>query len=144
VPKFFLNGSAMSGQKDHGSVAGSTFLGPARTAGKYRFFAVRDEFPGLFPVDAGGRMILGELYEMPENVLTDQLLPAEPPELELGEIELDDGQIVNAMILGADRIVSTDKIVDISEIGSFRAYRAFLASNTQLHQILGRPDLEGR
>ena len=49
--RMFLNGTAMSGQKDHGAIAGATFVGPARTAPRYRFFAVRDEFPGLFPVD---------------------------------------------------------------------------------------------
>jgi len=84
----FLNGTAMSGQKDHGSHAGSTFLGPARTAARYRFFAVRDEFPGLYPVKTGGRVIDGELYDIPEDVLRGRLLPSEPPELELGEIEL--------------------------------------------------------
>ncbi len=139
----FLNGSAMSGQKDHGCIVGSTFLGPARTAGKYRFFAIRDEFPGLFPVESGGRMIVGELYDMPENVLRDQLLPAEPSELEFGEVELDDGQIVNAMILQADRIAKGDKIVDIAEIGGFRSYQAFVAANAKLGEILGRPDLAG-
>jgi gamma-glutamylcyclotransferase (GGCT)/AIG2-like uncharacterized protein YtfP len=143
VPKMFLNGSAMSGQKDHGCITGSTFLGPARTAGKYRFFAVRDEFPGLFPVASQGRMIDGELYDIPENVLRDQLLPSEPQELAFGEIELDDGQIVNAMILQPDRIAKGDKVVDIAEIGGFRSYQAFLSSNTRMPEILGRPDLAG-
>lgn len=141
MPKMFLNGTAMSGQKDHACHAGSTFLGPARTAAKYRFFAIRDEFPGLFPVDHGGRMIVGELYDMPEPVLRDQLLPAEPGELDLGEIELDDGQIVNAMILVPTRIEKGDKVVDISEIGGFRAYQSFVTANDRLPDTLGRPDL---
>jgi gamma-glutamylcyclotransferase (GGCT)/AIG2-like uncharacterized protein YtfP len=138
VPKMFLNGTAMSGQKDHACHAGSTFLGPARTAAKYRFFAVRDEFPGLFPVERGGRAIVGELYEMPEPVLRDQLLPAEPAELELGEIELEDGEIVNAMILAPSRLAPPDKVVDIAELGGFRAYQAFLRANARVDEILGR------
>ena len=81
----FLNGTAMTGQKDRGSHVGSTFLGPAQTAARYRFFAVRDEFPGLYPVQTGGRVIDGELYEIPEQILRDRLLPAEPPELKIGE-----------------------------------------------------------
>jgi gamma-glutamylcyclotransferase (GGCT)/AIG2-like uncharacterized protein YtfP len=139
MPKMFLNGTAMSGQKDHGAHGGSVFLGPARTAGKYRFFAVRDEFPGLFPVPSGGRSIVGELYDIPEDVLRDHLLPSEPQELEFGEIELEDGEVVNAMILVPARLAPGDKVVDIAELGGFRAYQAFLASNARLPDILGIP-----
>jgi gamma-glutamylcyclotransferase (GGCT)/AIG2-like uncharacterized protein YtfP len=136
----FLNGSAMAGQKDHGAHAGSTFLGPARTTAGYRFFAVRDEFPGLLPVEIAGRVIDGELYDIPEAVLYDQLLPAEPAELELGTVELIDGEIVHAMILEPERLATSDKVVDISELGGFRAYQRFVAANSQLASILSRPD----
>jgi hypothetical protein len=47
----------MSGQPDHATIAAATPLGPARTAPHYRFFAVRDAFPGLLPVETGGRSI---------------------------------------------------------------------------------------
>jgi gamma-glutamylcyclotransferase (GGCT)/AIG2-like uncharacterized protein YtfP len=136
----FLNGTAMFGQKDHGSHTGSTFLGPARTAARYRFFAVRDEFPGLLEVAHGGRLIDGELYDMPEALLSDQLLPAEPAELELGEIELIDGEIVHAMLLRPERLVPGDTVVDISELGGFRAYQRFLAANARLSDVLGRTE----
>ncbi|MDE3206920.1 MAG: hypothetical protein KGQ66_22165 [Acidobacteriota bacterium] len=136
----FLNGTAMSGQKDHGCHAGSTYLGPARTAAAYRFFAVRDEFPGLLPVEVGGRVIEGELYDMPDSVLSEQLLPAEPAELELGSIRLLDGEEVNAMVLQPDRLQPGDRVVDISELGGFRAYQRFLAANARLGEVLGRPE----
>ena len=132
----FLNGTAMSGQKDHGSHAGSTFLGPARTAARYRFFAVRDEFPGLFPVTTGGRVIEGELYDIPDEVLHDRLLPSEPLELELGEIELIDGEAVHAMLLVPSQLAPGDKVVDISELGGFRAYQRFLAANARIGETL--------
>ena len=134
----FLNGTAMSGQKDHGAHAGSTFLGPARTTARYRFFAVRDEFPGLLPVASGGRCIDGELYDIPDHVLRDRLLPSEPAELDLGEIELIDGETVNAMILVPGRIEPEDKVVDIAELGGFRAYQRFLAANARLADTLRR------
>lgn len=140
MPLVFLNGSAMAGQKDHGCHAGSTFLGPARTAATYRFFAVRDEFPGLLPVGVGGRSIEGELYDMPDDVLHRQLLPAEPKELELGLVTLIDGETVQAMILRPGRLVPGDKVVDISELGGFRAYQRFLASNERLGETLGRSE----
>jgi gamma-glutamylcyclotransferase (GGCT)/AIG2-like uncharacterized protein YtfP len=136
----FLNGTAMSGQKDHACHAGSTFLGPARTAATYRFFAIRDEFPGLLTVASAGRSIDGELYEIPEPVLRDQLLPAEPVELELGTVQLIDGEEVNAMLLRPERLTEGDKVVDISELGGFRAYQRFLAANRQVGAVLGRPE----
>ena len=127
--RMFLNGTAMSGQKDHHAIAGATFLGAARTAPRYRFFAVRDEYPGLYPVDEGGVSVVGELYEMTEAVLFDSLLPEEPPELEIGTIALDDGTIVNSMQLQLERLPVGDKVVEISQLGGWRAYQAFLAEN---------------
>ena len=127
--RMFLNGTAMSGQKDHHAIAGATFLGPARTAARYRFFAVRDEYPGLYPVDDGGVQVVGELYEMTEAVLFESLLPEEPPELEIGTIALEDGTIVNSMQLQPERLPDGDKVVDISQLGGWRAYQAFLAAN---------------
>lgn len=132
----FLNGTAMAGQKDCRSHAGSTFLGPARTTAQYRFFAVRDEFPGLFPVASGGRIIEGELYDIPDQILHARLLPAEPPELEIGEIQLIDGETVRAMRLVPSRLRPGEKVVDISEFGGFRAYQRFLAANARLNETL--------
>jgi hypothetical protein len=129
MPLMFLNGTAMSGQKHHSAHKGSTFLGPASTAARYRFFAIRDEFPGLYPVASGGRVIEGELYDIPDAVLQDHLLPAEPPELMFGRIELLDGDEVNAMLLVPSRIAPNVRVVDISELGGFRAYLRFLAAN---------------
>lgn len=137
----FLNGTAMSGQKDHGCHAGSTFLGPARTAAHYRFFAIRDEFPGLFPVERGGRAIVGELYDIPEPVLRGSVLPGEPGELDLGEVELEDGERVCGMLLRSERLRPGDKVVDIAEFGGFRAYQAFLRANDRLSEVLDRADI---
>jgi hypothetical protein len=137
--RMFLNGTAMSGQNGHGAIVGATFLGPARTAPHYRFFAVRDTFPGLFPVAEGGAPIVGELYELPEEMLYRSLMPDEPAELELGVIELDDGQIVNAMHLQPERLAEGDRVVDITAIGGFRAYQAFLAANADLRTTLDLP-----
>jgi Gamma-glutamyl cyclotransferase, AIG2-like len=131
VRRMFLNGTAMSGQKDHHAIAGARFIGPARTAPRYRFFAVRDEYPGLFPVDSGGVEVVGELYEMTEEVLFGSLLPEEPPELEIGTIALSDGSIVHSMQLQAERLSLGDKVVDISALGGWRAYQSFISDNVR-------------
>jgi hypothetical protein len=135
MPLMFLNGTAMSGQPDHGSVEGAPLVGAVRTAPQYRFFAIRDEFPGLLPVVSGGVSIQGELYDLTEEVLYDSLLPAEPKELELGSIELADGRTVNAMQLRPERLAAGDKVVDISELGGWRAYQRFLAANADVAAV---------
>jgi hypothetical protein len=132
----FLNASGMWGQKDHGAHTGSTYLGPARTTAAYRFFAVRDEFAGLYRVPRGGRIIEGELYDIPADILHGRLLPSEPPELELGTIELIDGEEVAAMRLVPSRLAPGEKVVDISELGGFRAYQRWLADNAHVARTL--------
>ncbi len=140
----FLNGTAMSGQPDHHAVDGARFLGPASTAPLYRFYAVRDAFPGLYPIPAGakaglrGASIEGELYELPEEMLYDSLMPEEPAELELGVVELADGTVVNAMHLQFERIAPGDHVVDIAGLGGWRAYQSFLADQERLAGALGR------
>ncbi len=126
--QMFLNGTAMSGQPDHGAVAGARFLGDVRTAPNYRFIAVRNEFPGLLPVDGPGARVEGELYEISEETLFRVLLPEEPAELELGTIELESGDIVNCMHLQPERVDVSDYIVDISKVASWRRYLASLAN----------------
>jgi hypothetical protein len=136
VRRMFLNGTAMRGQPDHHAVAGSTYLGPRRTAARYRFVAVRNAFPGLLPMCQGGNSIEGELYELSEDVLFRSLMPEEPAELELGTIALDDGEIVNAMHLQPDRLVPGDLVVDITAFGGWRTYQRHLAENAELAQWL--------
>lgn len=123
----FLNGTAMSGQRDHRLVEGARFLGPARTAPRYRFYAVRDEFPGLVPVADDGASIVGELYEMALTTWRDSLLPGEPTELDPAHVELEDGSAANVMVLDLGRVAAGDKLVDISPFGGWRAYLAHLA-----------------
>ena len=80
----FLNGTAMSGLKDHVHILGSRFIGERRTVPRYRLYSVRDEFPGLVPVERGGVTVWGELYEMDRSIWRDRLLPSEPKELGAG------------------------------------------------------------
>lgn len=121
MAELFLNGEGMRGGAVHPHVAEHPFLGEAQTAARYRFFSVRDEFPGL--VDVGevvGASIRGELYDVPLRVLLERFLPAEPSELELGVVELDDGRVVLGMILRPEQ---ADHHLDISAWGGWRAYR---------------------
>ena len=119
------NGEGMRGGRLHHNIEGHPFVGEARTAEKYRFFSVRDEFPGICPAgDQPGGSVRGELYDVPLEVLRDGFLPDEPPELELGVIELADGRATLCMVL---RESERGRHTDITDIGSWRAYRDSLA-----------------
>jgi gamma-glutamylcyclotransferase (GGCT)/AIG2-like uncharacterized protein YtfP len=123
----FVNGEGMRGGSVHHSIEDQPYLGPARTAPRYRFFSVRDEFPALWPVDEGGVTVEGELYDVQLETLRDRFIPSEPPELELGVVELDDGSAAFVVVLRADAYASGEGLVDISEHGAWRAYRASAA-----------------
>ncbi|HEV2348199.1 MAG TPA: hypothetical protein VGS97_29205 [Actinocrinis sp.] len=79
-----------------------------------------------------GVSVVGELYDVPWDVLRESLLPAEPPELELGVIELEDGSGTLSMIRrraysepsGSPSVLYRD----ISEYADWRSYTASLAA----------------
>lgn len=119
----FVNGQAMSGGSLNDALQNAKFLGKVDTAAKYRFYSVRDEFPGLHPVTADGYVVPGELYEVEYDVLREELLPREPAELELGVIELADGSGSLSMRMRADAL-HADGVVDISSKGGWRAHMA--------------------
>ncbi|WP_369139098.1 allophanate hydrolase-related protein [Modestobacter versicolor] len=114
--RMFVNGQAMRGGTLHGALAGAEFLGAAETAARYRFRSFGD-FPGLVPVADGGARIAGELYAVDYATLRDQLLPGEPPELELSVIELADGTGSCSMVVRVGETGGTD----ITEHGSWAA-----------------------
>jgi Allophanate hydrolase C-terminal domain len=125
MPEMFLNGDGMRGGAAHRHIEGVPLIGERRTAPAYRFYSVRDEFPGLYPASEGGQPILGELYDVPMGPLR-ALLASEPPELELSIIELEGGGLSFGMVLRKaehDRGIHTD----ITRYGGWRAYRAALA-----------------
>lgn len=117
----FVNGQAMSGGSLNTALQDATFLGPARTAAHYRFYSVRDEFPGLLPVDEQTNPISGELYAVDYQTLRHKLLPNEPTELELCVIELDTGEGSLCMRM-RDSALNLPDVTDITSWGGWRAY----------------------
>ena len=118
----FLNGEGMRGGRVHPSIAHHPFLGEARTAPRYRFYVYQDRFPALWPVADGGVSVPGELIELPLEAVRDEFLPVEPPELELGVVELTDGSASLAVVLRPDVHARGTGLVDISDHGGWRAY----------------------
>jgi hypothetical protein len=118
----FLNGEGMRGGRVHPHIAHYRFLGEARTAPRYRFYVYEDRFPALWPVADGGVSVPGELVELPLEAVRDEFMPVEPPELELGVVELDDGSASLAVVLRPDVHARGTGLVDISDYGGWRAY----------------------
>lgn len=123
MPQMFLNGGGMSGGSLHHLLLGAPLIAAIDTAPRYRLYSVRDEYPALTD---GNASIAGEVYDLPLGVLRDSLLPAEPPELELGVIMLSDGSPSLSMILRRP-CPPLDGLVDISGHGGWRAYLASCA-----------------
>ncbi|MEO3858256.1 gamma-glutamylcyclotransferase [Acrocarpospora sp. B8E8] len=121
--RMFVNGQAMSGGSLNTALSGARLLGPAETAPRYRFYSVRDEFPGLHPVIGDGVAVPGELYEVTYEILREELLPREPPELELTVIELSDGSGCLSMRMRAESLTAPG-VTDISAAGGWRAHMA--------------------
>jgi gamma-glutamylcyclotransferase (GGCT)/AIG2-like uncharacterized protein YtfP len=121
--KMFVNGQAMRGGPLSDALDRADYLGQVETAPAYRFYSVRDEFPGLLPVEHSGRAVPGEIYQLPYEMLRTQLLPREPTELELTVIELADGSGSLSMRMRADA-VHLPGVSDISDAGGWLAYRA--------------------
>lgn len=121
--RMFVNGQAMSGGSLSNALDDATYLGAATTAARYRFLSVRDEFPGLHPVEADGVSVPGELYELSYATLREKLLPREPAELELGVIEMSDGTGSLSMRMRAEAITAPG-VIDISDAGGWHTYLA--------------------
>ncbi|MEU6245941.1 gamma-glutamylcyclotransferase [Glycomyces sp. NPDC047010] len=126
----FLNGGGMKGGSLHHLIGGAPFIGPATTLPIYRLHSVpldgtADDHPALqaAPPGTAGAAITGELYDIDLIVLRTSLLPAEPPDLELGIVGLADGAEALGMRL-RDDCAGLPGLTDITAHGSWRAYKA--------------------
>ena len=121
MPHMFLNGGGMRGGSLHHLLRGAPLIAEIRTAPVYRLYSVGDRYPALRLADGPGAAIAGEVYDLPLDVLRDDLLPAEPPELELGVVKLADGTAALGMILRRPCPPLHD-LTDITSYGGWRAY----------------------
>jgi gamma-glutamylaminecyclotransferase len=119
--RFFICGSALTGQPDHGNLGAATLVGEAQTAAKYRLHSVRGEHPGIYEVAAGGVSIKGEVYEM-SDAQHAHLISTEPPDLYESPVELEDGTEVSAMIYPRE-LIDERAYPDISQYGGWAAFK---------------------
>jgi gamma-glutamylaminecyclotransferase len=121
--RFFICGSALTGQPDNKNLGDAKLLGPARTAAKYRLHSVKDGWhPGIYEVDHNGISILGELYELTDEQHA-SLMAGEPPDMYQATIEMEDGSHAEAMLYPRELIIKHD-YEDISVYGGWASYKA--------------------
>jgi gamma-glutamylcyclotransferase (GGCT)/AIG2-like uncharacterized protein YtfP len=128
MPLIFLNGGAMRGGPLNHLLSDSPLIGRVRTAPRYRFYSVRDEFPALDEVATGGVSVSGELYDADWPLLRETLLPSEPAELELGVIELADGSGCLSLIRRRTYREQPGALRDISDKPDWNLYRHTLTA----------------
>jgi hypothetical protein len=137
--RMLVNGQGLSGGEFSDSLTDARFLGTVSTAPRYRFFAVRNTFPGLYPaLPQDGRSIPGELYELPYGMLAERLLPREPTELELSIVELADGSGSLAMRMRREALGGPD-VVDISDAGGWLLYLDSIGLRRPSFGVVGGP-----
>jgi allophanate hydrolase len=110
--------------------AGGRFLRAARTAPKYRFFALPNTTPpkpGLAKVDADGVAIELEVWALPPAAFGN-FVARIPGPLCIGRIELEDGAAVSGFLCEGYAFSGAR---DISEFGGWRAYRRSLAARPE-------------
>jgi gamma-glutamylaminecyclotransferase len=122
--RFFICGSALRGQPDHGVLEEARFLREVRTAPRYRIHSVKDAHPGVYLVKRDGVSVAGELYEL-TAAQHERLLAQEPPGLYEDDVILEDGSTARAMLFPR-ALVEERRYVDISSYGGWAAYRAQL------------------
>lgn len=118
---FFICGSALRGQPDHGNLGSARFVGDAWTAPKYRMVSVNGVHPGIYEIGSGGISIAGELYDLTDAQYR-KLISAEPSDLYESAVELLDGSKVSAMLYPRE-LAALHGFQDISRFGSWRAFR---------------------
>jgi allophanate hydrolase len=102
---------------------GARLVGPARTAARYRLYALEDQSPpkpGLTRVAQGGGAIAVEIWALPLAAYGAFVAEVAPP-LGIGTLELDDGRQVQGFLCEA---WATDGRRDITEWGGWKAWLA--------------------
>jgi hypothetical protein len=120
--RVFICGSALRGQPDHQNLQSAQFIREAKTRPLYCFHAAANGWhPAIYAVAEGGISIPGEVYDL-TAAQYDFLISTEPPNMYPGDIVLEDGEIVTA-ILYPRELVEQYNWPDISQYGGWAAYK---------------------
>ena len=124
----FICGSALRGQPDNKNLQQAEFIGEVETAPVYRLHAVSDGWhPGIYPDQANGISIRGELYSMTQEQFK-YLSDNEPPNMYPQKISLKQGETAIAFLYPKS-LIDQNSWPDISHFGGWVAYKSSIAQN---------------
>jgi gamma-glutamylaminecyclotransferase len=122
IKRIFICGSALTGQPDHGNLQSAKLIRAAKTRPQYRLHAAVDGWhPAIYEVAEGGVSIPGEVYEITQAEY-EYLLAHEPPNMYSGDVTLEDGEVLTAMLYPRE-LVEKHGWLDISDYGGWAAYK---------------------
>ncbi|MFB2835431.1 gamma-glutamylcyclotransferase [Floridanema evergladense] len=120
--RIFICGSALRGQPDHKNLQNAKFIKSAKTQALYRLHAAKNGWhPAIYRVKAGGISIPGEVYEMTQKEY-EYLLANEPPDMYPGDVILEDGETLTAMLYPQE-LAEKYNWPDISHYGGWAEYK---------------------
>jgi hypothetical protein len=112
-------GSALREVCEDQAALGLRYIEEARTAPRYRLFALDDSHAALVETADGGISVPGELVEL-DDARWPEILASEPEGIDPGPVELEDGRLVTAAL--GDPGFFADHGVEITAHGGFAAY----------------------
>lgn len=115
----FAIGSALREVCGDQAALGLTFVEEARTAPRYRLFAVDGRFAALVEDPGRGVSVAGEILEV-DDARWQELLASEPAGLHQRPALLEDGREVSTAFAELDEV--TGELVEITEHGGFAAW----------------------
>ena len=121
--RVFICGSALKGQPDHGNLQSAKFIRSAKTRALYRLHSAAEGWhPAIYQVEENGVSIPGEVYELTLEQY-DYLVSTEPPNMYPGDVILDNGEVLTAMLYPRE-LVEKYGWLDISDLGGWAAYKS--------------------
>ncbi|MGL5135585.1 MAG: allophanate hydrolase-related protein [Planktothrix sp.] len=120
--RIFICGSALQGQPDHKNLGEAKLIKSAKTLPLYRLHAADNGWhPAIYEIGEGGISIPGEVYEI-SHAQYEHLLINEPPNMYPGDIKLEDGEVLTAMLYPRE-LIEHYRWPDISAFGGWAAYK---------------------
>ena len=121
--RVFICGSALKGQPDHNNLQSAKFIRSAKTRALYRLHSAAEGWhPAIYQVEENGVSIPGEVYELTLEQY-DYLVSTEPPNMYPGDVILDNGEVLTAMLYPRE-LVEKYGWLDISDLGGWAAYKS--------------------
>jgi gamma-glutamylaminecyclotransferase len=125
--RVFICGSALKGQPDHQNLQSAKFIKAAKTLPLYRLHAAANGWhPAIYQAARDGISIPGEVYELSTEQY-EHLLSTEPPNMYPGDIVLEDGEVLTAMLY-PQALVEKYRWPDISNYGGWAAYKSAIGN----------------